>query len=411
MSRRKDDTLTAYLVRDAPTDVVHGAPPWSSGVAENSPGTPTPGPGEAGGQERAGDRPPRRSTVRPRPERSLARASDAERDLTGFDDRPDRGSYRPLESDRDPPSWPPPPLTADEPVEQLVHDLCASSPGEEASAIAELLTLGERALPVLCRRFPGPAWVDPALSPRELPDARLAAPVSAALVAFGDAAVPHVGRLLASSRPFVRHHAALVAASLRHSDLLEPLGQMALHPEQTSRALAIGALRGFPRGPSFDRLLTSLRLAAAGQLTRQAWRARSIAALTRLRDADSVPVLISLLADRDRSIARAAHIALRVLTGHDFGGMRQPWNRWLGANEGRARVDWLLDGVADRRPEVRYVACLELSMETGQPWVLVEDASHEEYLALQDRYRAWLRARGHVGRPARRQGPPKGSRQ
>jgi len=95
-------------------------------------------------------------------------------------------------------------------------------------------------------------------------------------------------------------------------------------------------------------------------------RRRALDALVELRDGASAGCLIELLADGDRVLARRAHLGLRVITGHDFGNLRDGWSRWHSTHGARSRTDWLRSGLQDRRPELAELAATELAALDGE---------------------------------------------
>jgi hypothetical protein len=271
-----------------------------------------------------------------------------------------------------------------------VNELIRCGPEDEVHVWSQLLPLDEHALVALVQRFPGPLWYDPRRPHSKLPNGRQLSAISATLVAFGGRAVPYVAWLMGSESSDVRYFAAIVARDLPHPDLLDPLGRMLLHADPTSRRIALDVLGDFALLPEYAELLVALRSAASNPLTAQAWRLRSIQAVAELRDEQAVKTLIEALGDKDRQIARAAHVALRSLTAHDLGSMRLPWSRWFRHNGQLERVEWLIEGLADRRTDVRTLAAEELGRLTGKRVRVSASAPRSEFLKLQDYYRGFL---------------------
>ena len=99
-----------------------------------------------------------------------------------------------------------------EQVTALVQSLMAAPRNEEPPQVAELLRIGESALPVLIQLFPGPLWVDAeALRAGRIPRGRDLSGVARALCAFGAKAAPYLAGKLASSDDEVAFYALLVA--------------------------------------------------------------------------------------------------------------------------------------------------------------------------------------------------------
>jgi hypothetical protein len=438
--RGGDDAGTAYMVRDAPADIVRGAP-------SATPSRPVSRPAVPAGAKTSGDvscMPPpvpvgRRTTLPPPP---LPPGLDVH--TTSLPDLPPRGSSIPphpqslIPAPHSPSSAPPrhsitrgivprdsrvdpgpppvyeeritvpgfdaigtatsmiPPPRPQDPAlraQELVGELVRCGPEDEILVWHQLLPLDEHALVALVQRFPGPLWYDPRRPHSKLPNGRQLSAIASTLVAFGGRAVPYVAWLMGSESSDVRYFAAIVARDLPHPDLLDPLGRMLLHADPTSRRIALDVLGDFAHLPEYAELTSALRSAAANPLTAQAWRLRSIQACAELRDERAVKQLIEALGDKDRQIARSAHVALRSLTAHDLGTMRLPWTRWFRHNGQLERVAWLIEGLADRRTDVRTLAAEELGRATGKRVRVSAIAPRSEFLKLQDYYRGFLERR------------------
>lgn len=236
--------------------------------------------------------------------------------------------------------------------------------------------------------FPGELITDPRI-------ARRGQSVSVAadlLIAHGEAAVPYVAQLLTNHERDVRIAAATVASELASRGLLESLIRLALHSCVSSRAAAHRALSSFRAAAIFDDILRAFRETACDRNAHRPWRLASLEAIMSLRDSAAVAPLVELLADRDRRVARTAHTALRLLTGHDFGNLRVSWQGWLSANQLKPRYEWLLDGMSDRRAAIRRTAAEELAHVVDRPDLVLDvTADEEQFLRLQRYYRTFFR--------------------
>jgi hypothetical protein len=275
-------------------------------------------------------------------------------------------------------------------AQELVAELVRCAPDDEAMHWPALLPLGQHALVALVQRFPGPLWFDPRRPYVKLPRGRQVSAIAATLVAFGSASVPYLAWLMASESSDVRCTAALVARDLPCPELLEPLGNLLLHADPATRRAALDVLPDFAALPAFARTLAGLRAAVSDPLTAQTWRLRAMHALAELRDVASIRPLIEALGDKDRSIARAAHVALRSLTGHDLGTMRLAWSRWFRHHGQEDRVEWLIAGLADLRTDVRTLAAEELAHLTGRRASVSATSDRSVFLSLQDEYRRYV---------------------
>ena len=241
----------------------------------------------------------------------------------------------------------------------LVHRLLGCGPEEVAGPIERLVELGEPALDVLARAFPGPLWPTAHLTAPD--DFCTRSPVGAALVAFGDAAWPHVEWLTQAPTVRVRAQAVELILALPRSELMPSLVSAALDAERPVREAAVRVLRGLSDPTSRALALAGLRErlhdGVDGKLRR-----RALDALVGIRDGSSARALVELLGDSDRALARHARIGLTRITGHDFGDLRDGWTRWLSANGARSRADWLRSGLRDRREDIASLAARELEL-------------------------------------------------
>src|SRR5262249_24611445 len=85
-----------------------------------------------------------------------------------------------------------------------------------------------------------------------------------------------------------------------------------------------------------------------------------------VRDRHSVLRLIELLKHRDMAVQEAAHRALVVVTKQDFGNSRRRWRAWWAKNRDLHRIEWMLEGLAHRAPEVGRSAAEELKRVTQE---------------------------------------------
>lgn len=280
-----------------------------------------------------------------------------------------------------------------DPCERLLYELAASGPEGTEAWEAPLFRRADAMLPLLAEVFPGPLWFDRDRPYRGLPGGDVIGPVPRALVLLGERSRPWVARLLADPREHVRFYACLVAASLAHPELLDPLAHALLGRDAKVRLAAQHAVRCYGRAPEAMQLLAALRVLAVSEGRRSVWRLRAIEALGALGDPAAPDALVELLAHGDRAIARAAHAALRQVTAHDLGTLRQPWRRWLRNQRGRPRASWLVAALVDRRPELREHALGELERLARLGVTVAPDAAPRAWAEAQARYAVWLAKR------------------
>ncbi len=121
------------------------------------------------------------------------------------------------------------------------------------------------------------------------------------------------------------------------------------------------------------------RIAATGALQ----------ALAELRDKNAVPFIVEILDAEDRDVARTAHEALVALTCEDLGPRPKRWMEWWARMGGRSRVDWLLEGLAHRTPELRLLASSELYELSGEYFGYHYDLPERDREEARQRWVAW----------------------
>ncbi len=382
MTRHGDDKRGSYFVRDAPVDVVSRRPsprPPAPSRTTTPPAIPRPAPVPA-------------EAVAPLEPEATARSS-------GFRRKPGAEPDFRVESvrvpDYDAVSQLPPVQspTAMQQADAIVQELMASPPGDESIYLSRLLRLGHVGLRALRDHFPGPLWYDPRRPHSRLPRARQLSAIASCLVSWGEEAVPYVASLLEAPHPDVRLFAAVVARDMPYPGILEPLARLSLAIEPTSRRVALEVLPDLAHLPGYPSILAGIRTLIRDSSSPQQFRMRAVQGAEVLRDALAVPELVQLLGDGDRELARSSLSALRRLTAHDFGTMRFGWNRWLKAYAERPRIVWLMDGLTDRRAELRSLAAEELARLTGHARYLSPDAPRDEAMRLRAYYeRYWEQA-------------------
>ncbi len=274
-------------------------------------------------------------------------------------------------------------------LRQALQALAKAAPDEVFLSVEALRRFDDdEVIAALEKHFPGPLWFD-RRHLVSLPNAKQVSALGCALVSYGERAVPTLGRLLVDHGPEPRFYAALVAQGIADTRLLRPLGRVALGSDAGARTAALTALKQQSALAGYQGLLAWMRQVAVGQKTRQVWRIRSLAALAALGDATALDVMLECLGERDRSIARAAHEALVVLTAHDLGSMRLQWRRWRKAQGNLPRMAWLIDGLSDRRERIRRHALNELERISGIQLNLPADAPRSSFLEARERFTRW----------------------
>jgi len=120
----------------------------------------------------------------------------------------------------------------------------------------------------------------------------------------------------------------------------------------------------------------------------------ALASLAELRDKNTVPMIAELLEGKSEEVATAARAALVALTCDDLGGKTKHWMDWWTKHGTEPRVEWLLEGLAHRTPEIRLQASTELHEISHEYFGYHHDLPERDREEARQRWIAWWRAQG-----------------
>ena len=296
-----------------------------------------------------------------------------------------RPAPRPAVSD---PSLPSIIVDFGEDVEQLVAELRGASPDDD-TMIRAVLDLGEVALPVMAREFPGELWFDRHEPYTGIPVGRDLSPLARGFVAFGEGSVPYLIPLLDHEDPDVRYYAAVLASEFVHPDLVRPIGRRLFDEDAGVRASAYRALSVlYACELEFTQLIERLR-ASARDGRNLGPQVTSIEALGKLRDADSFEHLVALLDSPESEIVNAAHASLVRLSCQDFGTNKKKWTAWFEKHRADHRVVWLIASLMHPKERLRKRAGEELLHLTQEDFGYGPKKSKKARSAAQRKYHTW----------------------
>jgi hypothetical protein len=281
-------------------------------------------------------------------------------------------------------------------AERLVAELCRCGPDEEGPQVAALRRIGDGALAVLERRFPGPLWFDRHKPRTRLPAGRDISAIARALFEFEERALPHIAALLASPQTDVRLCAAMLAADRVGPELLWPMYQRLFDADGQVRLTAIESLPLFHNVTGFDEVLKSLRQKAAAEAEAIPNRLAALEAISVLRDPGSIELLADLSAHGSRQLSVPAHRTLIAITAQDFANVPRKWKAWIDKNKGRHRVEWLIEGLMHSEERVRATAGMELQKLTQVYYGFSASAAKRDRERAQKRYRDWWDSQGRT---------------
>ena len=167
----------------------------------------------------------------------------------------------------------------------------------------------------------------------------------------------------------------------------EALCRRARDTSDRGRPLALRALRLRRDQPSVRFLLAEWRAIAEA---RTPAAVEAMHALGEVRDEGAIPLLLDLLeAAPSPEIEAAAHRALVALAAQDHGRSAARWRTWWRDNAARNRVEWLLDSLGHREPELRRAAAEELRHLSGESFGYLFDLPRRQRKRARDRWAAW----------------------
>lgn len=299
-------------------------------------------------------------------------------------------SPAPQKAPTPPPEPPPTPAMR---ARKLVKTLETVGPGLEEPTVRALLKLGPEVLPVIGEGFPGLLWFNRRYPHRAVARGRDVSPVARTLVAFGEASVETVARLMRDRHPDIRFYATLVAQDLGAPGLFHSLAEATLDDDPGVREVAAAALIGI--GPDATaHACGAVRSAVRDDLLMRVPLTYAIAALTRMRDPSAARVLVPLLGPDDPELNDLTIRALAVLTGQTFGRDVKAWTKWLDKNERRGRVEWLLESLERGHESVFDFVCDELAHLSGERLGEASASSSRDRKQLAKAYREHWRRRG-----------------
>jgi hypothetical protein len=121
--------------------------------------------------------------------------------------------------------------------------------------------------------------------------------------------------------------------------------------------------------------------------------AGALNALAELRDKNAVPAIAQALDVANPTVVAAAHAALVALTCEDLGRKSKRWLDWWTKMGGLSRVEWLLEALAHRNPDLRLIASTELHEVSGAYFGYHYDLPERDREEARQRWLAWWRSK------------------
>jgi hypothetical protein len=295
------------------------------------------------------------------------------------------------------PHLPPSPHPKDTPLPSVVVDLnedlarlvdrvIAGDPEDQAEG--ELLRQGEKAMPVVMSRFPGPVTAERSriATMARPPRASDCGPVLRLVARERKVALPFVLERLTDGDAETRGWATHLLCELAYSEAIPYLLLRLRDHDPSTRMSAALALAVIGRSSAREVRDAVLGL-AHGVDPRE--RTAAMLAMAELRQPGLVPELVRALGDGDEAVVTAAHAALVQVTRQDFGADARPWLKWWEQHGGKHRVEWLIDALTHEVSEIRRWAGEELRSVTKEYFGYASDLPARDRERAKQRYRDW----------------------
>jgi hypothetical protein len=268
---------------------------------------------------------------------------------------------------------------------------------EGADARAELKRRAERNLAPLLALFPGPLEQDRHRSTERLPPASQCGPLLAAFAHAGARGAATVAVLARNDDVDVRFWAAHLLGEIASPEAADGLLAFLVDMDAAVRRIAMRSAASILAASLPGRPLeASLGYVARDAHTPLRERLAAIEAMGQLRAPFFVPMLIGLLGAVPEEVGEAARRALLVLTRQDFGRDAGRWGDWWSRNEGRHRIEWLIDALMHETQPLRRAAGDELKSLTKEYFGYYDDLPRRERERAQERYRDWWEREGRA---------------
>ena len=283
-------------------------------------------------------------------------------------------------------------------VDPAISDLVARFVADgDPETEAELLRMGQRAMPAIMSAFPGPltadadrfARLDDESDPVEPPiRASECGRILHLIAGQRRVAVPFVLAAADDPRREIRFWSTFLLLELPYAETATTLLARLFDSAARTRRVARFASRVVAEsGPHL--FLDYLGRIAADPDSEASMRLLAVETLGELRQPRAVPLLIELLATSDSELFRVAHRALVVLTGQDFDREPRRWAAWWNQSSGQHRIEWLIDALVAEDEARAGVAGAELKAITREYFGFQASLPKRERERSQQRYRDW----------------------
>jgi len=274
----------------------------------------------------------------------------------------------------------------------LVDQLIAGDP----TAQERLIAAGTPGISALVAAFPGPL---------EAPSSRRgtgggaraseSGPVLKALARIGSATVPFLVVRTHDADPATRSLATRLLGEIPAPESARAVARRFYDGDIEVRRAALAAARLLGTSPdAMTVLVAELGITAEDRMKPTGVRLTAMEVLADLRHPQGVPYLVLVLEDNPVDLVQAARRSLVILARNDLGATASAWSSWWRANNGRHRIEWLIDALTHESREIRRAAGEELKTLTREYFGYYDDLPAADRQQAQEQYRDWWESRG-----------------
>ena len=276
----------------------------------------------------------------------------------------------------------------------LLLDTLEQSPNAiNSPAYDELISIKDKALPYIAKRFPGKLKIDLLMqTSSDISDVEEHSNLIQLIVGIGNEAIPHIAPLTKHSNHTIRFYAVFIFSKLRFQEAIPYLLDAIFDTSPKISLVAIEVLNRYRGFQKFSIVLSRLR----SELTSSDVEKARIAALSlgQFKDTESIPQLIKLLSSKSEGVRDAALSALRDICKEDLGYDSKAWQKWWQRHQKIPRVLWMIDGLNHKDENIRYLSIEELKEITGEFFGYFYDAPKKERERSVDRWKEWWKSEG-----------------
>ena len=278
----------------------------------------------------------------------------------------------------------------DHEVAEALEHLVSFDADRRIAACATLSRIGPAVVPMVMDRFPGVLNVDPFSASVHLPAFAECGSLLALLEQNGREAHRYVVDQVDAPDPLHRFFAIYFYAAVYVPEAMPKLIQRLHDEEPRICMLAARTLFSYRDHRDFPLVLEHLH----GRLSATSLAARRHAAylIGLFRDVTAIPDLVAILARRDRNMQDVVEDALAEITKQRLGTSAKRWKNWWSKNKDRSRIEWLLDGLNAKDPEIRKSASDELTAVTGMDLGFDGHAPRRQREEARQRWLKWWKA-------------------